>query len=67
MIEKVTVNNIRCDVCLKVLPNNNQYKHVFQNDVCDDCLGKILQKVESEKILTMDQFKDIIDTIRYKF
>ncbi len=67
MIEKITQNIVRCDACNRCLEKGDGYRHVFHSDICDECLGIILQKIESNRLLSTTDFKDLIDEIKYKF
>ncbi len=67
MIEKITQNIVRCDVCNSLLEEGDGYRHIYQKDICDECLGAILQKIESNRLLSTTDFKDLIDEIKYKF
>ncbi len=63
MIEKVTVNNIRCDVCSCHLEEGDNYLRVFQKDICAECIENIVKKLESDRILSLVEFDGIIDDI----
>ncbi len=66
MIESITTNIIRCDACNRYLEKGDGYRHVFHKDICDECVGLILQKIEAERIITKKEFTDVLDDIRYK-
>ncbi len=66
MIETIASNVVRCDCCNLLLETGTSYKHLFQKDVCDKCMGIILQKIESERVMSKEQFNEILDDIRYK-
>ncbi len=66
MIETVTTNVIRCDACNRYLENGDGYRYVFHSDICDECMGLLLQKIESEKILSKEVFDELVDDLKYK-
>ncbi len=66
MIESVTTNVVRCDACNLRLEEGDGYRHVFHKDICDKCMGLILQKIESERILSKKEFDGVLDDIKYK-
>ncbi len=66
MIESITTNIIRCDGCGIILSNGDGYRHLYHKDICDHCMGLILQKIESERIITKKVFDELIDDIKYK-
>ncbi len=67
MIEKVTVNNIRCDVCHCHLENStSDGMRVFQKDICSTCVEQIFKKLEKDRILSQAAFDDIVDDIVHK-
>ncbi len=67
MIETIATNVVRCDVCHKLLEEGDDYKHMFRKDICVLCMESILEKLESERILTLEQFDEAVDVVRYKF
>ncbi len=66
MIEAITTNIIRCDACNTLLSNEDGYRHIYHKDICEHCMGLLLQKIESEKVLSKEIFDELVDDIKYK-
>ncbi len=66
MIEAITTNVVHCDACKRLLENGDGYIHAFQKDICDECVGMLLKKIESDRIITPKEFLELLDDVRYQ-
>ncbi len=66
MIEIMTTNIIRCDLCNCLLEEGDDFTHIFYSDLCNECVGSFLQKIESERIISKEVFDELIDDIKHK-
>ncbi len=66
MIEAITTNIVRCDGCGQLLEKKEPFYHAYHKDLCKNCSGVLLQKIECNQLITKEEFDEIFDDLKHK-